>query len=169
MQVSTPQVSTPQVSTVLPTLQVGDRGPAVIDLQSLLNKRFAGGRGGIIEPLTLDGFYGPKTEAAVKIAQFRYLLLQDGIAGPQTWRSLQADRALIEQLPTLARGDYGNAVTVLQSTLDPNQVGTVDGIFGRRTESAVKNFQAGTGLTVDGIVGSQTWKLVESRAKAQLV
>jgi N-acetylmuramoyl-L-alanine amidase len=32
-----------------------------------------------------------------------------------------------------------------------------DGIFGPITEEAVRRFQAGKGLTVDGIVGRQTW------------
>jgi peptidoglycan hydrolase-like protein with peptidoglycan-binding domain len=35
--------------------------------------------------------------------------------------------------------------------------GPIDGIFGSRTEQAVKDFQAAQRLTVDGIVGKQTW------------
>ncbi|MGD1698464.1 peptidoglycan-binding domain-containing protein [Dapis sp. BLCC M229] len=37
----------------------------------------------------------------------------------------------------------------------------VDGIFGVATEEAVKNFQKSSGLTVDGIVGPQTWERLE--------
>jgi peptidoglycan hydrolase-like protein with peptidoglycan-binding domain len=34
---------------------------------------------------------------------------------------------------------------------------TVDGNFGSGTETAVKTFQSGHGLTADGVVGSKTW------------
>ncbi|NES70671.1 MAG: peptidoglycan-binding protein, partial [Okeania sp. SIO2D1] len=37
-----------------------------------------------------------------------------------------------------------------------------DGIFGVATEEAVKKFQKFNDLTVDGIVGPQTWERLES-------
>jgi peptidoglycan hydrolase-like protein with peptidoglycan-binding domain len=36
--------------------------------------------------------------------------------------------------------------------------GTIDGIFGEETESAVQDFQAEFDLETDGIVGSATWQ-----------
>lgn len=61
--------------------------------------------------------------------------------------------------PTLKRGSAGDDVAVLQTKLaqleyDP---GKVDGIFGSKTQLAVKKFQKDFGLKVDGIVGEQTW------------
>lgn len=159
-----------ETSTLVPALQLGDRGPDVIALQSLLNDRFAGGSASnAIRPLALDGIYGLKTEAVVKVAQFRYLLFQDGMAGPRTVRSLQDDRALIGALPTLRRGDRGQSVVVVQVTLGAAAVGSADGVFTLRTQGAVQSFQAASRLVTDGIVGPQTWRQLENRAIAQLV
>ncbi len=38
--------------------------------------------------------------------------------------------------------------------------GTIDGMFGGGTESAVKSFQRSAGLTPDGIVGPKTWERI---------
>jgi peptidoglycan hydrolase-like protein with peptidoglycan-binding domain len=60
--------------------------------------------------------------------------------------------------PTLVEGDTGPAVVTLQTRL--NVWGaklTVDGDFGSLTLAAVKAFQTEQKLTVDGIVGPQTW------------
>jgi hypothetical protein len=37
-------------------------------------------------------------------------------------------------------------------------IGTADGIFGKKTDTAVRQFQSDQGLIVDGIVGAKTWK-----------
>ncbi|MCD8342519.1 MAG: glycoside hydrolase family protein [Clostridiales bacterium] len=61
-------------------------------------------------------------------------------------------------MDTLRNGDNGQQVTVLQKLL--NQLGaslSEDGIFGSKTESAVKTYQGEQSLTVDGICGPKTW------------
>lgn len=69
----------------------------------------------------------------------------------------------------LRRGDSGDYVTVLQIMLNRiaqdypaiPRITPPDGIFGNRTENAVREFQRIFGLTPDGIVGKATWyKLV---------
>lgn len=61
--------------------------------------------------------------------------------------------------PLLRRGDRGPAVRRLQQLLQNAGVspGTIDGIFGSMTDSAVRTFQARRGLAVTGIVNVPTW------------
>lgn len=62
--------------------------------------------------------------------------------------------------PTIGPGATGEAVRRAQRALrrTPDLGLAVDGIFGSTTEAAVKKFQQGKGLTVDGIVGPLTWQ-----------
>ena len=66
----------------------------------------------------------------------------------------------------LGRGSKGTDVKELQSKLAQlgYAVGTVDGKFGAKTESAVRNFQKDHGLRVDGLAGTQTIKEIKSLA-----
>ncbi len=59
---------------------------------------------------------------------------------------------------TIRSGASGTIVKDIQKKLNEKgySVGTVDGIFGSKTVSAVKKFQSDNGLTSDGIVGSRT-------------
>lgn len=65
-------------------------------------------------------------------------------------------------LPTLRKGAKGEYVTLLQTKLVSKgySVGSygIDGDFGSGTLAAVKAFQKDHGLTVDGVVGKNTWK-----------
>src|ERR1019366_93627 len=62
--------------------------------------------------------------------------------------------------PTIGPGATGDAVQRAQRALrrTPALGLPIDGIFGPKTEAAVKNFQRAKGLTVDGIVGPHTKK-----------
>jgi hypothetical protein len=64
---------------------------------------------------------------------------------------------------TLRRGDYGENVRVVQRILNKAFGLTLDadGDFGRATETAVRFFQWLTGCTVDGIIGPETWGMLE--------
>jgi peptidoglycan hydrolase-like protein with peptidoglycan-binding domain len=61
--------------------------------------------------------------------------------------------------PTIRRGDEGPVVRRAQRGIrrTPNLGLAVDGIFGAATEQAVREFQQASNLTVDGIVGPNTW------------
>lgn len=74
----------------------------------------------------------------------------DGIAGPNT----------LKGCPTLRKGAQGNITKLLQEkivSLGYNTNG-IDGIFGSGTYSAVREFQKTRGLSIDGIVGQNTWR-----------
>jgi len=60
-------------------------------------------------------------------------------------------------------GARGNDVLALQQALqragkDP---GPLDGVFGKKTEAAVKALQREHGLSTDGIAGPKTWKVLD--------
>ena len=62
--------------------------------------------------------------------------------------------------PTIRNGSTGDDVRRLQRIfVMTKSLGytEIDGIFGAKTEAAVKDFQSANGLTADGIVGPNTW------------
>jgi len=67
----------------------------------------------------------------------------------------------------LARGSSGGAVEALQKALAALGVnpGTIDGVFGPKTEAAVKRFQKKAGLEQDGIAGPKTMKAMDMLQK----
>ena len=61
-------------------------------------------------------------------------------------------------LPVLRSGSSGAAVRTLQYLLRASgRSVTTDASFGPATESAVRSFQSAHGLSVDGVVGNNTW------------
>lgn len=66
-----------------PTVRVGSSGPAVAELQRILNAWYPA-----LPRLAVDGRFGPKTDARVRHLQQRAGLAVDGIAGPRTWAVL---------------------------------------------------------------------------------
>ena len=84
------------------------------------------------------------------------------------------DRSLGLQNPPLMRGDDVAALQVRLTEMGFN-AGRVDGVFGEKTESAVKEFQKSVGIKVDGKCGPSTiialirlTKIVSGGAPTQL-
>ena len=65
--------------------------------------------------------------------------------------------------PTVKRGSISNYVLVAQDDLNTlgYRTGGLDGIFGAQTENAVRAYQSQVGLSVDGIVGCNTWRALQ--------
>lgn len=108
----------------------------------------------------LEGRFGPSTEIAVRAFQAERRLPVDGLVGPDTWSQLVeagyalGDRALYLRHPFL-RGDD---VRALQRRLNALgfDAGREDGILGRETDGAIRDFQRNVGQPADGIVGPDT-------------
>ena len=72
-----------------------------------------------------------------------------------------------QNLPTVAPGDRGQAVLVLQRSLKDlgYYSGLLDGVYedGFILAQSVRRFQADHGLPVDGIVGPATWNAIQGQ------
>jgi peptidoglycan hydrolase-like protein with peptidoglycan-binding domain len=156
---SPPEEAQMTTATVLPfpLVRQGDQNHPVKTLQYLLRARG--------HSVAVDGIVGPLTEAAVRAFQQQKGLAVDGIVGPNTWSAL---------IITVKQGSQGDAVRGVQEEFqfrnlsgDPSTGLQVDGIFGPKTDAAVRGFQQALhqdipSVTVDGIVGPVTWRALVS-------
>ena len=154
------------------TLRLGSRGTAVLQLQQALNALGYDTNGA-------DGKFGKGTERAVKAYQQANGLTADGKAGVKTLAQLYSGSSVsgstsgtasseiytAKNPNTLQSGDSGSKVTQLQNALKllGFYTGGVDGKFGSGTKKAVMQFQRVNSLTVDGLAGTQTQKLLYSQ------
>ncbi|MBP0016207.1 MAG: N-acetylmuramoyl-L-alanine amidase [Cyanobacteria bacterium SBLK] len=100
--------------------------------------------------LVEDGISNPETRSA--IARFHAIagLPSLSAGGAATWKAIEE----IFERPILRPSHAtGKAVRYLQFRVRS----AIDGVFGPNTAMAVKRYQQTHRLTVDGIVGSQTW------------
>ena len=132
-----------------PVLREGSTGEAVKELQELLLRSNIN--------VAVDGIFGPQTTGAVKLFQCKMFLLQDGIVGDKTWRTLY-QRAPVD-MPIIRKGDTGELVRKIQQRLSDGGYyrSNIDSDFGSATEAAVKDLQIKAGLSIDGEVGNRTW------------
>ena len=164
-------------------IRQGDSGTAVFTLQRQLNRitkdyPFLG-------KLTVDGVFGSRMAATVRAFQKQFNLTADGMVGRQTWYKISYIYVSVKDLAELTSegevssgtlsdgtwggtvlrtGSTGSAVEQLQfwlNTLAQYESSipslTVDGVYGTGTANAVRAFQRKYGLTVDGVVGRNTW------------
>lgn len=70
----------------------------------------------------------------------------------------------------IRKGDSGPDVSTLQTILNSlgYKCGTVDGIFGSKTDAAIRSFQSDHNLTSDGIVGTKTWSALNSNSSTNI-
>ncbi|GEL08502.1 peptidoglycan-binding protein [Salisediminibacterium halotolerans] len=152
-------------------LRQGDRGSKVESLQEELKELGH-------YTSTVDGIYGPLTASAVRDLQRETNITVDGIFGPQTFSKLgntsggnsnssssndssassSSGNSSLSGV-VLRQGARGDNVRTLQDELKDlgYYTGSIDGIYGPMTASAVRGLQRATGISVDGIFGPQTY------------
>ena len=133
-------------------------------------------RPGFVEPLAAK-FCNGTTVTCEGLSQWgSQNLAQQGLNSTQILRNYYGDVEIVNNAPVrgiqssypgypLQNGSSGPEVVVVQTELNRiaqnypaiPKIPEVDGIFGPRTEAAVRKFQEIFGLTVDGIVGKATW------------
>jgi peptidoglycan hydrolase-like protein with peptidoglycan-binding domain len=125
------------------TLRRGSTGNGVRTLQTNLNKVMGSG-------LTVDGSFGPATEAALKAFQSKYKLTVDGIYGPQSAAMMKGALA-------------GKTAPIPPKPKPPTGTLTVDGKFGPATCAAMQRAlnKHGASLVVDGAMGPLTRKALQ--------
>jgi len=76
----------------------------------------------------------------------------------------EEDSGFFRQEGYIRMGQKGDAVAVLQKILGSlgYYLGAQDGVFGEKTDRAVREFQVSCGLSPDGIVGPRTRKALET-------
>lgn len=143
------------------TLKFGDRGELVELLQDELKSLG-------LYSYNVNGIFDTNTENAVKDFQATSNILTNGIVNYDLWQMIYNAATLLgykpsynpsQNYPTLEYNDTSEYVVILQQILADlgYKRGEIDGWFGPTTLESVKDFQRANGLSVDGIVGKDTW------------
>lgn len=133
----------------------GERSPAVRQIAGWLVGQ------GLLAPGSDDDRYDDAVTEAVRAFQQRRGLRADGLVDRHTYQTLEGarwslgGRVLHHQVSHLYSGDD---VLSLQQRLGELgfDVGRCDGVFGGRTEQALRDFQRNYGLAADGTAGPAT-------------
>lgn len=110
--------------------------------------------GGILVASTLGGVATADPAVASEQGAAKKSATSTSSAKDESPRASNDGSDSLPKLPhLLTRGSTGRYVEMLQ-----RRVGTAtDGVYGPKTEAAVREFQRDNDLTVDGVVGPETW------------
>ncbi|NEQ96323.1 MAG: peptidoglycan-binding protein [Cyanothece sp. SIO2G6] len=156
--------SATQSTLLVSPLTSGNSGADVRDLQIKLNQFYG-------PVLQVDGIFGPETTTLVWAFQSACQLAPNGIVGEKTWSYLNELTPYVGLFTVqLSIGSAGSAVKYLQARLNSYftpqptqdyQPLSLDGVFGQKTETEVKRFQAMFSLPVDGIADADLMYYLE--------
>ncbi len=138
-------------------LRLGSTGAAVAEVRARLAHL------GLLNNSVYEtvNVYDNDVDQAVRIFQQERGITVDGIVGPETFRRLDEARwQLGDRVLSFTAGHLmiGDDVTELQRKLNELgfNAGRPDGIFGPATDTALREFQRGVGVSADGICGLDT-------------
>ena len=139
-------------------LRRGDAGEDVAEIRSMLMSL---GLLGATDDADGHAVFDQEVERAVRGFQQRRGLITDGIVGPATYQVLRGATYHLGSRPLaylISSPVHGDDVFALQDRLTElgYDAGRPDGLFGGRTEKALRNFQRDYGLVIDGICGPAT-------------
>ena len=97
-----------------------------------------------------DGQFGIKTQRQIRAFQRHSGLHVTGTVSGGTWERL------IVPLHRGSRGDAVRAAQVALQEISDDRL-PIDGLYGLRTEQAVRAMQKADRLNIDGLVGPETW------------
>ena len=164
-------------------ITIGETGKNAVIIQTELNRISANYPK--IPKVEVDGRFGEKTAEAVRVFQEIFNLEPSGIVDKETWyrlvriyvsvkkiSELNSEGVRLEdvskQFPQpLNQGDRGDSVRVLQYFLsyisafnDFIPAVSIDGVFGAKTQEAVRAFQRFDNLEETGVVDEETWNQI---------
>ena len=140
-------------STTVPTSAVNPNKDSLVSRGQQHSINFTG------HTISVDGAFGPKTQANIARCfqrainlDYKKSLVEDGAFGKNSKAALGKHY--------VKKGETQYLVTAVEIALmcrgyDPDGV-ECPGVFGKKLEAAVKQFQTDRGLTVDGIAGRNT-------------
>lgn len=130
-----------------------------------------------------DGIFGNGTDSAVRAYQTMKGLTADGQVGDMTWESLALSTPMSGN--SISFGSGGSGTSGSSTLIHPGDIssqvrqvkrrlaadggytGSINNIYGSDLQYTVQAFQSAQGVTVDGIIGSVTWKLLFPIVKKQ--
>lgn len=153
-----------RAASASPVFRVGARGPAVVEVRDRLRRLGLLGTGP-----TTDEFDDDLDRAVRQFQQQRGLPV-DGVVGAVTFRRLEearwqlGDRVLSFRAGHLVIGD--DVAELQQRLLRLGfDIDRVDGIFGRRTDAALREFQRSVGISPDGTCGPTAFRALARLAR----
>ncbi|MFM7365212.1 MAG: N-acetylmuramoyl-L-alanine amidase [Cuspidothrix sp.] len=148
---SIPNITIPVPNGPINTVidEESNQDKSILRLQQALNRLKITDKNN--KPLVEDNNMGSATSSATEKFQRIVGILPTGMASNTTWDAINQILA-----KRVVQGTHATGVIIRY--LQYRTGSEPDGIYGPKTEAAIKKFQQQNGLTADGIIGAMTWQ-----------